>query len=63
MHATDDGFAFEDAIVEDVAGIGRMSEGKVLRVASTEKLQDHLHELFACELATREVVENELAVF
>ena len=63
MHATDDGFGFEDAVVEDVAGVGRMSEGKVLGIASTEKLQGHFHELFACELATREVVENELAVF
>ena len=63
VHAADDGFGLENAVVKDMALVRGVSECEVLRVASAEELQGHFHEFFAGKFATWEIVKDHLAMF
>lgn len=62
VHGVDDGLSLENAVVKDVTLVRSVAEREVLRVASAEELQGHLHEFFAGKFATWEIVKDHFAV-
>lgn len=63
VHVSDDGFIFQYTIVKDMALTRAMAKRKVLRIASTEKLEASFHKFLTGQLAAREVLEYVLAMF
>lgn len=62
MHVPDDCLVMQDAVVEDISMILGFAEGEVLRIARTQELQGHLHDLFATQFAAWKVVEDHIAI-
>ena len=63
MHLVNDGLFLQDAVVEDVAFAFRLGKGEVLGIPGAEKLQGVLHDFFAGQFATGEVIEYKCPVF
>ena len=57
MHGLDDGFVFQNAVMEDVrvllVGIG---EGEIVRIPRAEELKGHLHDLLTFEFGAGQVL-------